>query len=517
MRNLGRCWAPLVYVAALTGCGGTAPAPDDGGSTMMEDGGGRDGGDRCMGRVLCSTAGTSCDGDRLVTCALDMDGCLVETRTDCGASGDICDASAGGAACVDRCSVIPEADRCETEGARACDGTTLEVCAMDAAGCLALERTECAEAAGGACDPDGAMPMCVLPADPCASIPAEDRCSTAGTSCDGDELLTCAADAFGCLVTTRADCASRADGTCGDVDGVAACEFATDPCDGVAQCGTDASARCDGPDLVECARDAFGCFVETRTACTDAPFGFCDPDAAPAPICSTAALDPCLGIMPCGTEPSRECTGEGTLEVCAANAFGCFVLTATSCAATSDVCSTASGTAMCVDPCSLVEVCPAATYCDLDERVTCVSDANGCLVETTREACDDTCDLVGGAAECVETACPIAAPGILDCASGTVNGSTTEPNGSALNPGNYGSCYTGTGYGGREQYWRFRNRLAGPTEVRVVATRGSGSSADFDLFVLDADDEAISCTPGTDLACLGASRGVTATETVTFR
>ncbi|MCU0672337.1 MAG: DUF4215 domain-containing protein [Myxococcota bacterium] len=516
MRNLGISAAALALSAILASCGGTPPGTDDGGpdAGQMPDGGsdaGRDGGsDPCEGRDLCGAAGTTCDGDNLVTCEEDADGCLVETRTDCGTTGDVCDASGAAAACIDACTLIPEADRCDTDGARVCDGATLEVCTMNADGCLVLERTACDAAAGGVCDTSGDMPVCAIPADPCAETPAADRCTTAGTRCDGTSLVECAPNAFGCLVQTRTDCTGRAGGAC-DASGATAQCTATDACAGITEC-VAAGTRCDGPDLVECAADAFGCLVETRTTCTDAPFGFCDADAAPAAVCSTAATDPCMGVAECGAEITRTCTDEATLSVCSPNAFGCFVTTTTSCTASSEVCSAASGTALCVDPCSLVPTCPSASYCDGTAVVSCAPNPQGCLVETERAACPfGPCAAgAGGAAECTDTICAPAAPQVIDCASGTVAGNTAD--GANLRTA-YSGCATFT-YPGEERIYRFQHD--GPTRVavRIVATRGSGTG-DFDLFAWSAGDGSVSCLESS-LTCLDSSNGTTDTETVEF-
>jgi len=356
----------------------------------MSDGGG-DGGDRCTGIVQCAAVGTTCAGDELVTCALDANGCRVETRTDCSASDQVCDASGSAAACVtpDPCADV--VDACETEG-RSCDGDALVICAPNEDGCLVATTTDCAEMPGGACD-DGATPMCVLPADPCEGV--ADACETAGTSCDGTSLVTCAPNAFGCLVETATDCASRAGGTC-DATDVAECTFTGDPCDGIDEC-TPGAPTCEGPSLVTCAADAFGCFVQTRTDCTEAPFGFCDADAE-TPICSTAAVDPCMGVTEC--EPIGRACDANALEVCALNAFGCAVETRTDCTTDGDVCDATSGMAACVDPCTLVDVCETATSCEGREVVTCTPDANGCLVESDRTSCesDEICDPLMGTA-----------------------------------------------------------------------------------------------------------------------
>ncbi len=462
-----RPWAivlPCVLLACVSvACGGDdwPPPGDGGGDAALSDGGtsdattrdgGTDGGDPCAGRPTCAAAGVACDGDELVACSPDPAGCLIETRTDCASSP------------------------------------------------------------GGLCDDSGATPLCVLSPDPCDSLPASERCATSGTSCtDATTLETCAPNAFGCLVRTPTDCSERASGTC-DPTVPAACAFTGDPCAGIATCGTPGSASCDGPDLVECHRDGFGCYVETRTTCTDAPFGFCDATATPRPMCGTAATDPCLGMTEC-TPVGRTCDSD-TLHVCATNAFGCDVESTTACDATGDVCDDSGALAACVDPCTLVTECPLASYCDGLDAVVCAPDANGCLVESARETCTGLCEVSTSTAtaECIaDTLCPEAVRGFIDCSSGTVSSTTV---GGTMAIDAYPGCTPLNSYEGPERIFRFRNDRA--TEALVTITSGSSMmSVDHDLFVLDADLTTRSCT--SDIDCLEGSTGGTAVETVDFR
>ena len=335
--------AGLTGLLVLFGCGDDdRPAVDAGGgdATTMDGGG-----DPCDGLAICSTAGTSCDGDLLVTCAANADGCLVETRRNCGAMGGSCDDSGATAMCTaDPCDGV--ARRCTTEG-RTCDGDTLVECAMDAMGCLVETDMDCSDM-GGICSDVPDPPACMFPIDPCDGV--ADACVTAGTTCDGDTLVTCAPNAFGCLVETDTDCTARASGTCDDTASPPACAFTGDPCAGVTECAAEGIA-CDGPELVSCAADGFGCLVETRSDCTGVMFGYCDTDADPD-TCDTMAADPCASVVEC-TPTGRTCAGD-TLTVCAPDAFGCDVETTTDCAATDSVCDD-SGTAMCVDLCAAAE------------------------------------------------------------------------------------------------------------------------------------------------------------------
>ena len=492
--------AVAVALGAAAGCGDDdRPRGDAGG-----DGGMSDGAVDCTSVPNpCTTAGTSCDADALVTCTRDTNGCLVETRSDCGATGGTCDATATPPACTnDPCAGVPAADRCSAPGTT-CEDNDLVVCAANAEGCNVRTVTDCAASPGGACDPTPATPVCALPPDPCEAIPAADRCTTEGTSCDADNLITCAPDAFGCLVNTTTACDSRAGGTC-DSTGTAACTFTGDPCAGITECATE-GASCSGASLVRCARDGFGCLVESTTDCTSTMFGFCDEGATPVQ-CSTAAVDPCMGMTEC-TPEGRACDSD-TLRVCAQNAFGCLVETATDCTTTDEVCGDSGGMAVCGDLCSFRATCPAATYCDGSELVTCTADADGCLIESDRSACTDSA-CVPSSGMCSAT-CTGASPTIIDCASGTVTGDTT---GGPTAITAYEPCTTSTLYAGPERVFYFVND-GPPQDVQIVSTRDAGSTSDFDLFVLDGGDGSAMC--GTADTCVAASRGVSATETVNF-
>ncbi len=517
--GLGGSMAVCALLALIAGCDGPAitPTPDGGarpdtgtgdGGRML-DGGRADGGP-CAGRALCAAAGTRCEGDARITCAPDVDGCLVETSEDCAAVvGGSCEAPMGGdAMCVvDPCAAIPAGERC-TMLERRCDGDTLTECQPNADACLVITTTDCA-AAGGVCDASGAMAMCALPADPCEAIPAAMRCDAVGTSCtDATTLERCAPDAFGCLVRTPTSCAMRAGGTCDATSFPAACVFTGDPCAGVTQCADRGSVRCDGPALVRCARDAFGCFVETRTTCTDAPFGFCDADATPN-VCSTAATDPCMGVAEC-SPVGRACDAD-TLRVCAPNAFGCDVETPIDCTTDGDVCSAASGTAACVDPCSLVTLCPMAELCSGNAAIHCAPDANGCLVEASRDTCAaaEVCEVGGSGATCVTDAlCAAAERTVLTCATGMISGDTAG--GSTVLGPYHPSCGPAP-LDGAERIYRFRHTGSERVEVTV---RTVAAMYDYDLFVLSTAGDTLACDA--TAACVDTSLSGTGTETVVF-
>ncbi|MCC6876974.1 MAG: DUF4215 domain-containing protein [Sandaracinaceae bacterium] len=325
-----------------------------------------------------------------------------------------------------------------------------------------------------------------------------DQCTAEGAACDGDDLVTCARDATTtCLVEARANCAATG-GTCDP--STQACS--NDPCASVPpadRCAT-AGRTCDADTLIDCALNAQGCLEATRTDCS----------ATPGATCEVGATTMCVGTGdPCeGVPTDQRCTTAGTtcdgdtLRVCAPNAFGCLVSTATDCAASGDTCGTnASGTTMCGDPCDFVEVCPAAGYCDGAQAVTCAADADGCLVETGRVTCSGSACAAG---QC-RGSCGVALAA-LDCSSGVIAGNTATGS-SVFNT--YQDCILNGSYPGNESVYFFTHDGA-PVDVRVEATRTSGT-ADYDLFVLAGN---AACGDGS--TCVDAATDSPSQEVVQF-
>lgn len=486
-RSLALWCGVLPLALALAGCP-TDPAPvdapvvpdapmDAGRDAPSIDTSVPDGGTPCDDvKEPCSVAGTTCEGDHVVVCAADAEGCLAETSTDCGDTDQVCDDSGATPVCVDVCSLIPEADRCDTVDVRACNGEVLEMCTEDADGCLVLERMDCAAVAGGTCDETLATPACIMPPDPCEGTPG--RCDVEGTMCFGAALETCAPNAFGCLVEARSNCGVRGGGTCDATMDPQACVFTGDPCVGITQCATEGTT-CDGPTLVRCREDAYGCRVETRTNCSGAMFGYCDPDAADGAICAVSDTDPCEGIDECGTSASVTCTDGTTLSVCAADAMGCFVATVTDCAEVDgNICRTSGSTAACGPGVTCGDGLVEGTEACDDENT---DDGDGCSSDCEVEdgwVCDDDEPSVCG------TTCEnLLQPTELDCATGTITLNTAD---GTLGVGDY-SCSTYS-YPGREQVLTFTNSLATTAEITIDSVR-LAADGDYDLYVFEPSED----------------------------
>ncbi|MEM1333922.1 MAG: DUF4215 domain-containing protein, partial [Actinomycetota bacterium] len=393
-----------------------SPMDDDMGPDMQTD--------PCADIEQCAAEGVACNGDVLTTCAPDMNGCLIETTDDCAATdGGFCDDEAAPPVCaVDPCFGLT---LCDDED-RACSENTLTVCAMNADGCLVETVTDCAAEDGGICDDGGDMPVCATPADPCAGIT---ECAAEGAICVGDTLTVCAPDAFGCLVETATPCVDfdNPDASCDDTT--------TATCIDGAECAGDdlcdaAGTSCDGPTLVTCAPDAYGCLRETEVDCAGgAMFGFCDESGASA-SCGVAPVDPCRGLTECAAE-GRSCTAD-TLAICAPDAAGCLLETPTDCTATDAICDP-------TDPamCTLVP-CPAART-------------------------------------------------VVDCAAGTLSLDTSM--GTTFFDGN--ACDATGSYTAAEAALTFVP--ATDVRVTFAASAAPGTTDDYQLFVLEGTEAANSC------------------------
>ena len=401
--------------------GDDAVTPDVGDDAVTPDGG-----DGCEGVSTCDTAGIGCDGTELVTCAPDADGCLVAFRTDCTElEFGFCDDSGVVAACAvgDACTSLPDA--CAVAG-RSCDGNELVVCAENTEGCLTERRTVCDATENGFCDAEATPVACGILGDACLELP--DACGVPGTSCDGDTLVTCGADAFDCLVESRTDCTSRG-GTCVTGATGSSCRVTVDPCEGIEECA-EAGASCDADTLVECASDDFGCLVETTTDCSVEERGFCDaaelscaiaPDpcegltlcAAPGRRCvgqalvecapnpfgclvetvtacadtgqvcdSAACVDPCSLVTECATD--ARCAGDVAIN-CGPDDNGCLVEQSRQTCTGNTECSVSGDTASCVDPCAGIAQCDPDAFpaCEGNLAVRCLANADGCFVRST--------------------------------------------------------------------------------------------------------------------------------------
>lgn len=247
------------------------------------------------GAERCSSA-----MDGVETCRENADGCLTWAVTETCSEGNWCNVAASSPSCT--CI-----NTCDVEGVVSCIGDTIVTCTADSAGCLAPVDTRDCSAEGLVCDDSAETPDCVFDCD--------NECPNVGdTSCDGNVIVTCATDANGChvLEDTR-DC--QAEGLLCDVTFEAECVECDNECDAAGE------TMCEGDSIMTCTADADGClFYEETTDCGDdgnvcvessgtpecagcgacgAPGEYCDDTASP-PECLIAGTvsDILVGVAP---------------------------------------------------------------------------------------------------------------------------------------------------------------------------------------------------------------------------
>lgn len=222
-----------------------------------------------------------CDGEIVVECVRDEDGCTVEDdQRDCADSGQECDDTSGPADCVG-CE-----NQCETQSELQCSGASIiQICEEQADGCLDWEEyLDCdANDPPQVCDDTGGTPDCV---DECTDV-----CLVVDeTQCLGEVIQTCAVQENGCMDWESGDDCSTHDPAqfCDDTTGEALC---TDGC--LNQC-TDGITQCNGDFIQTCAVQTSGCtdWDDTTDCSAETPSQICD-DSSGTPVCREPAGGSC--------------------------------------------------------------------------------------------------------------------------------------------------------------------------------------------------------------------------------
>jgi hypothetical protein len=311
-------------------------------------------------------SGSSCQGNTLVTCAVDANGCIAaSTQITCpagrpcqgtapnaactcpappagcsGAQDRFCDSSSTVAQCgLDRnqclvvtqrttcpggkpcmgspnaaCTCLSPPSGCAGQSGTFCEsGTSVATCGINSSnGCLdILGRSSCTS--GKACTGSAPSAQCTCPAAPA-------DCSGPGNVCRANNTLaTCGFDGNGCLTTTgSAPCASGK--TCSGSFPGAACTCPAPPSD----C-SGAGTVCRGNTLATCGFDGNGCLTTTNTttcsgACSGSfPGASCGSNnCGPSPTCDNGTGCPCVTSRDCFSshicnQPSGViCNGQST-------------------------------------------------------------------------------------------------------------------------------------------------------------------------------------------------------------
>lgn len=447
----------------------------------------------------CGPEGAWCEGETLVVCELDEQGCLTERRVDCGSlEGGFCDGEVEPAGCsseVDPCAGLP--NRCEAED-RTCEADHLIVCRADESGCLVESQTDCTNVEGGFCDSERDPVSCGVVSTVC-----EDSCEGESRGCVGETLVICETDETGCLAERSVSCGLLGGFCHMDADS-AVCILDTEPCVDLANLCAGERRACDGNTLVVCTSDELGCLVETQVNCADVEGQVCNDEVDLA----RCEVDICGFVSnPCDTL-GRSCDGD-TLVVCDFDENGCLSQTEFDCTEDNLVCSDVD-LASCVNPCASVEVCEEPAHCEGEALVLCEEDEHGCMVAVETIDCaaqDMQCD--EASLECRGAICEDILH--INCDTGWVSadtGNTHGPPPTATNQIDNYRCMSY--YPGNEVAFAFVEDE--DRHVTITSTR-PGGEGDFDLFALSGSG---STCVHSDLECRDLSIGSTNIEQVDF-
>jgi cysteine-rich repeat protein len=293
----------------------------------------------------CTEASIACDGDNLVTCGVDANGCLAKTTTDCTAgSNDYCDSNAT----PDRCAACPNSG-C-SEAGTSCDGKNLVTCSENANGCLVRTVLDCTTQDDdvNTCSVAGGTAACIR--DVCRNADGtakSDVCVVDETQCAENVLVTCDDDGdgpggVGCKIRHLTPCSTVADpdrqGENFNYCNAQANECAFDRCLEVADPCEHEGKRCDGKNIISCESDLDPnqpCLVEKPVAC--GANDMCDDPDGPAGSGNTnmdAQCVACTDAPGCTAEGFKECNGN-VFETCQdTDGNGCLELITEDCGPT---------------------------------------------------------------------------------------------------------------------------------------------------------------------------------------
>ncbi len=377
----------------------------------------------------CSTAGTSCDSDTLVTCAMGTNGCLFETTTDCTSTGGTCDDSSSPAVCTsgyDCDDVVTNGDfetgaatpwaETNTQGSPLCSGDT-----CTSTGTSYANTGDWWMWFGG-WDTDETATISqdlTLPAGETATlyffvaIPWEATdADTFDVTYNGNSVFSIDGTdqaAYSWWTLVEVDLSSYADGAAHPLlfTAVTAANVSFFLDDVYVLIGSDCCVDACTVDMTQCDGDAIQTCVATSTCnewsdTTDcsADSQTCGYDDNGDPVCTSDCTSDC------DTVDATQCSDTGeVIQTCTANADGCnYWVDGTDCAADSQLCDDSGDDAVCVACISECDTVDATQCSDTGEVIqTCTLDADGCnyWVDGTDCAADSlVCDDSGDTAVC---------------------------------------------------------------------------------------------------------------------
>ncbi|HEX4406981.1 MAG TPA: hypothetical protein VH560_19215 [Polyangia bacterium] len=343
---------------------------------------------------------------QLATCAIDGQGCLSVTNAAACTTGLTCQGTAPAGAC--KCPAPPAA--CNGGTGKYCQGSgTVVTCALDGNNCLVITSNATCPGAQ-TCGGSAGVAACACPALPAACPGGAGKlCNVSG------QLVTCVADANGCVsVSATTTCASSGL-VCGGAFPSAACTCPAAP----AGCQGTTGTFCSGTSTFVCSRDGNGCLVAGPLVSCASDL-VCGGAAGAASCVCPAAPSACMGAT-----TGNVCQSGTSYVTCGPTAHGCVQVTsaAGTCPGGSKTCTGSAGAAACAcntspsASCTAGGVFQSGNACSGTQLVKCSVDGNGCDVSAPGPCGSPmTCSGAAGSAMC---GCP--APYNPSACSGGLN------------------------------------------------------------------------------------------------
>jgi len=260
----------------------------------------------------------SCDAGESGICPSDCEHESAGDGDDSGAPEDTetSDSEAGGGAdsagtCTDDC----------TAGLTRCTGNVVEQCQVDAFGCAAWRLLDDCSSKNSYCDVNATAPVCI---PSCVDI-----CATGALRCLYDFVQICRLNAAGCLVWQDLENCNTAGMDCVESSGQAVCSTSSGGSASDASTGSgSASGSSSGDSTSDCSGTGSSSGGVSTNSGSHSPAGSGSDDAAPSPsscvdLCSETAPR-CSGALLQLCQPAANaCLDWSTIEDCAASGQVC--------------------------------------------------------------------------------------------------------------------------------------------------------------------------------------------------
>lgn len=307
----------------LDECGERQHCDDDEGQCLCDD--------ECDGG-----GGAFCEGDTLVECVEDEDGCYFEREEDCASDDERCVEEGESAACLGLCQ-----NECDAVGLSRCatGSELIETCEEAVDGCLVwVAGEDCAERSLF-CDDSSGSAECAAACEDDCEVVGESRCAV-----ESEQIEICELSEAGCREWQEGDDCAALEPTqvCDDSGDEALCQLGCE-----SECESEGATRCSAAseEVETCSLDGTdGCLYWVVTSDCATEHDYCDEgdDGATCLDCDHR----------CAVEGEIRCAPyTEEIETCTVDLHGCRGWVAgDDCATTSEECGSADGVVGCFTP-----------------------------------------------------------------------------------------------------------------------------------------------------------------------